>query len=156
MSHLSLFSALERKKQESSGCNFTSECEEIRKKLHEWVKLTRIWRHGSFEDCLRFGIWQFNLAHRYPIEALLLTYPVDLKDKGSQPFWSGELRPPSVPRIDADNDLHEKWIRGCAKILSTAFSIRGGAGSEEVNLKKIAMEGVAEEDRPKPQLVIIE
>ena len=86
----------------------------------KWIKKIP----NSFNDCIRLAKEKYYKVFISNIKRLLLTYPVDKKDKDGNLFWSLPKRPPKIVNFDIKNNLCRDFISAYSCLLATIFNIK--------------------------------
>ena len=86
----------------------------------KWIKKLP----SNFDDCIKLAKEKYYKVFISNIKRLLLTYPVDKKDKDGNLFWSLPKRPPKVINFDVKNILCRDFISAYSCLLATIFNIK--------------------------------
>ena len=86
----------------------------------KWIKKLP----SNFDDCIKLAKEKYYKVFISNIKRLLITYPIDKKDKDGNLFWSLPKRPPKVINFDIKNILCRDFISAYSCLLATIFNIK--------------------------------
>ena len=90
------------------------------KKCLKWIKKMP----NNFNDCIKLAKEKYYKVFISNIKKLLLTYPVDKKDKDGNLFWSLPKRPPKIIDFDIKNNLCRDFISAYSCLIANMFNIK--------------------------------
>ena len=100
--------------------SFNKEDFKAMKKCLKWIKkLPR-----NFNDCIKLAKEKYYKVFISNIKKLLLTYPVDKKDKDGNLFWSLPKRPPKIIDFNINNPLCRDFISAYSCLIANMFNIK--------------------------------
>ena len=90
------------------------------KKCLKWIKKLP----STFNDCIKLAKEKYYKVFISNINKLLLTYPIDKRDKDGNLFWSLPKRPPKIINFDAKNILCRDFISAYSCLIANMFNIK--------------------------------
>jgi hypothetical protein len=78
---------------------------------------------SHFNDCIIFARIKFEKYFVNNIKQLIYTYPLDLKTKEGNLFWSFPKRPPQPLIFDENNKVHVDMIASMACLRAKLYNI---------------------------------
>ena len=90
------------------------------KKCLKWIKKLP----SNFNDCIKLAKEKYYKLFIFNIKKLLLTYPVDKKDKDGNLFWSLPKRPPKIIDFNINNPLCRDFISAYSCLIANMFNIK--------------------------------
>ena len=100
--------------------NFNKEEFKAMKTCLKWLKKMP----KNFNDCIKLAKEKYYKVFISNIKKLLITYPVDKKDKDGNLFWSLPKRPPKIIDFDIKNNLCKDFISAYSCLLANLFNIK--------------------------------
>lgn len=89
-------------------------------------------RPRSLEECAAWAAALFEELFEAPVNALLSKFGPDSLTTEGLPFWAGVKRCPTPLALDANDELHARFVRAAANLRAHVYGLHGTAGEEAV------------------------
>merc|ERR1711991_495126 len=95
----------------------------------------------TFDDCIAWARFQFDVYFKHSILQLLSNYPANKRTDDGKYFWTGKRKCPTVVEFDPKNVNHKMFIVSAAHLRARIFGIHENLGYRESQILNVA-EGV--------------
>ncbi|KAF2422612.1 ubiquitin-activating enzyme E1 1 [Tothia fuscella] len=89
----------------------------------------------SFDDCIAWARYQFELQYNNAIQQLLYNFPKDAKTSSGSDFWSGPKRAPDPIKFDINDATHFGFIKAGACLHAFNYKINTDGVTNDTYVK---------------------